>query len=227
LCLAYGVPLLSGKDSMYVDGLLPGTYGEMHRVSGLPTLFFTAVSVLPDLRRALTPEWKRPGDFIYLVGDTGAELGGSEFYEMLGYVGLSVPQVRPEEFLAYYRLLEEAGREELLASAHGLYRGGLGVHLVLASLAASMGLEIDLGRLAPELPAYVSLYSESAGRFLVSVDPAQQGRLEELFAGQPLTLIGQVRSDPAFKISRQGQCLLETDLETLKTAWMRRFGPLI
>ncbi|MEJ2672366.1 MAG: AIR synthase-related protein [Deltaproteobacteria bacterium] len=227
LCLAYGVPLLSGKDSMYVDGLLPGTYGEMHRVSGLPTLFFTAVSVLPDLRRALTPEWKRPGDFIYLVGDTGAELGGSEFYEMLGYVGLSVPQVRPEEFLAYYRLLEEAGRSELLASAHGLYRGGLGVHLVLASLAASMGLEIDLGRLAPELPAYLSLYSESAGRFLVSVDPAQQGRLEELFAGQPLTLIGQVRSDPVFKISRQGQCLLETDLETLKTAWMRRFGPLI
>ena len=31
---------------MYVDGLLPGAFGEMHRVSGLPTLFFTAVSVV-------------------------------------------------------------------------------------------------------------------------------------------------------------------------------------
>ncbi len=131
LCLAYGIPLLSGKDSMYVDGLMPGAFGEMHRVSGLPTLFFTAVSVLPDLGRALTLEWKRPGDLIYLVGDTRPELGGSEFYEMLGYVGLSVPEVRPEEFLAYYRLLEEAGHRELLASAHGLYRGGLGVHLAL------------------------------------------------------------------------------------------------
>ena len=81
----------------------------MHRVSGLPTLFFTAVSVLPDLRQAMSFEWKRPGDLIYLVGSTRPELGGSEFYEMLGYVGLSVPEVRPEELLAYYRLLEEAG----------------------------------------------------------------------------------------------------------------------
>ena len=123
LCQAYGIPLLSGKDSMYVDGLLPGAFGEMHRVSGLPTLFFTAVSVLPDLSQALSLEWKRPGDLIYLVGDTRPELGGSEFYELLGYVGLSVPKVNPDAFLAYYRLMEQAGQPELLASAHGLYRG--------------------------------------------------------------------------------------------------------
>ena len=227
LCLAYGIPLLSGKDSMYVDGVIPGAYGEMHRVSGLPTLFFTAVSVLPDLKRALSLEWKRPGDLIYLVGDTRPELGGSEFYEMLGYVGLSVPEVHPEEFLAYYRLLEEAGQAELMASAHGLYRGGLGVHLALASLAAGLGVEVDLSRVAPESPAYASLYSESAGRFLVSVDPAHQGRLEDLFRNQPLTLIGQVRSDQTVKIVRHGQPLLAAPLETLKATWERRFGSLI
>ena len=156
LCLAYGIPLLSGKDSMYVDGLLPGAFGEMHRVSGLPTLFFTAVSVLPELRRALTLEWKRPGDLIYLVGETRPELGGSEFYELLGYVGLSVPEVRPQEFLPYYRLIEQAGREELLASCHGVYRGGLVVHLALASLAAGLGIEVDLSGVAPESPAYAA-----------------------------------------------------------------------
>ena len=137
------------------------------------------------------------------MGDTRPELGGSEFYELLGYVGLSVPQVNPDAFLAYYRLFEQAGRMELLASAHGLYRGGLAVHLALASLAAGLGLEVDLSRVAPESPAYASLYAESAGRFLVSVDPAQARRLEELFQGQPLTLIGQVavrsnlQDDPA------------------------------
>jgi phosphoribosylformylglycinamidine synthase II len=227
LCLAYGMPLLSGKDSMYVDGLLPGAYGEMHRVSGLPTLFFTAVSVLSDLRRALSLEWKRPGDLIYLVGHTRAELGGSEFYEMLGYAGLSVPEVRPDEFLASYRLLEQAGQAEVLASAHGLYRGGLAVHLALSSLAAGLGLEVDLSRVAPEAPAYVSLYAESAGRFLVSVDPAHQGRLEELFQGQPLSLLGQVRQEATFTIKRHGQTLLEAPLAALRTAWERRFGELV
>jgi phosphoribosylformylglycinamidine (FGAM) synthase-like enzyme len=101
------------------------------------------------------------------------------------------------------------------------------VHLALASLAARLGLEVDLSRVAPESPAYVSLYAESAGRFLVSVDPAHQRRLEELFQGQPLALIGQVQSGPAFKIIRHGRALIETDLETLRVAWERRFGGLI
>jgi phosphoribosylformylglycinamidine synthase II len=227
LCRAYGIPLLSGKDSMYVDGLLPGPFGEMHRVSGLPTLFFTAVSVLPDLRSALSLEWKRPGDLIYLVGHTRPELGGSEFYEMLGYVGLSVPQVRPEDFLAAYRLLEQAGREGLLASAHALSRGGLAVHLALASLAANLGLEVDLSPVAPESPDYVSLYSESAGRFLVSVDPAHAHRLEELFQGQPLTCLGPVRDDAVLKINRHGRQVLAAALPDLRAAWERRFGGLV
>jgi phosphoribosylformylglycinamidine (FGAM) synthase-like enzyme len=227
LCQAYEIPLLSGKDSMYVDGLLPGGFGEMHRVSGLPTLFFTAVSVLADLRRALSLEWKRPGDLIYLAGDTRPELGGSEFYEMLGYVGLSVPKVNPDAFLPYYRLIEQAGHRELLASAHGLYRGGLAVHLAASSLAAGLGLEVDLSLVAPESPDYAALYSESAGRFLVSVDPADAIRLEELFSGQPLCCLGRVGGDQTYKIIRHGRTLLEEPLTTLRAAWERRFGGLV
>ena len=227
LCRAYEIPLLSGKDSMYVDGLLPGAFGEMHRVSGLATLWFTAVSVLPDLRRALTLDWKRPGDLIYLLGETRAELGGSEFYEMLGYVGLSVPEVRVQEFLPYYRLLEQAVQEELLASCHGLYRGGLGVHLALATLAAGLGLEVDLSQVAPDSPAYAALYSESAGRFMISVAPEHQDRVEQLFQGQPLHFLGKVRQDGAFKIARHNRTLLKTTLNKLQTAWQRRFGNLV
>jgi len=227
LCRAFEIPLLSGKDSMYVDGLLPGAFGEMHRVSGLPTLFFTAVSVLPDLRRALTLDWKKPWDLIYLVGETRPELGGSEFYEMLGYVGLSVPMARPAEFLPYYRALEEAGREELLASCHGVYRGGLAVHLALASLAAGLGVDADLTPVAPEAPDFAALYSESAGRFLVSVAPAHRPALEALFKDKPLFLLGRVRDDGVCKLRRHGRLLLEAPLESLQAAWQRRFGNLI
>lgn len=227
LCLAYEIPLLSGKDSMYVDGLLPGDFGELHRVSGLPTLFFTAVSPLTDLSRAVSLEWKAPGDLIYLLGATRPELGGSEFYEMLGYVGLSVPEARPKDFLPYYRLLSQAIQEGLVASAHGLYRGGLAVHLALAGLASGWGVEVDLSRVAPESPSYVALYSESAGRFLVSVDPAHRARFEELFQGQPLYLLGEVRRDDTFKISRGGLTLVETFLEVLQDSWQRRFGNLL
>ncbi len=227
LCRAYEIPLLSGKDSMYVDGILPGAFGETHRVSGLPTLFFTAVSVLEDLRRALTLDWKRPGDRVYLLGETRSELGGSEFYEMLGYVGLSVPEVRVQEFLPYYRLLEQAIRQELLASCHGLYRGGLGVHLALASLAAGLGVDADLSRVAPDMPAYAALYSESPGRFLISIAPEHQRRVEELFQGQPLQFLGEVRQESTLKVTRGSRTLLATPLPTLQESWQRRFGNLV
>jgi phosphoribosylformylglycinamidine synthase len=227
LCRAYGIPLLSGKDSMYVDGVLPGAFGEVHRVSGLPTLFFTSVSLLDDVRRAVSLDLKTPGDLIYLLGETCPELGGSEFYDLLGYVGLSVPVVRPQEFLPYYRLLEQAIREEMLASCHALGRGGLLTGLALAAMAGGLGVAADLSRVAPGQPAHAALYAESAGRFLLSLAPAHQDRLETLFQDQPLYLIGQVRPDQTFQVSRDGRLLLETSLETLQTAWQRRFGGLI
>ncbi len=199
LCLAYDLPLLSGKDSMYVDGVLPGRFGETHRVSGLPTLFFTAVSVIPDLRRVVNLDFKEPGDLVYLVGATHPELGGSEFYELLGYVGLSVPQVRPQEFLACYQAMSRALEEEVLASCHGIYRGGLGVHLALCSLAGGLGVDLDLGGVAADLPHHVALYSESAGRFLVSVAPAQRRRFEEILQGQPYQLLGGSSSGPGIR----------------------------
>ena len=190
LCLAYEMPLLSGKDSMYVDGVLPGRFGETHRVSGLPTLFFTAVSVIPDLRRVVNLDFKKPGDLVYLVGATLPELGGSEFYELLGYVGLSVPQVHSQEFLSCYRAMSRAISDQILASCHGIYRGGLGVHLALCSLAGGLGVEADLGEMLAAFPTHATLYSESAGRFLVTVAPSQRRQFEEILQGQPIHLLG-------------------------------------
>jgi phosphoribosylformylglycinamidine synthase len=128
--------------------------------------------------------------------------------------------------LPYYRVLEQAIQEELLASCHGLYRGGLGVGLALASLAAGLGLEADLSGVAPASPAYAALYSESAGRFLISVAPEQQGRVEGLFQGQPLYFLGKVRQDRAVNIARKGRTLMKPSLEQLQAAWQRRFGEL-
>ncbi len=94
ICLAYEIPLLSGKDSMYVDGNLAGRYGETHKVSALETLQFSTISVIEDVTRCVTMDGKIAGDLVYVLGTTRNELGGSEYYEHLGYVGRNVPEVR-------------------------------------------------------------------------------------------------------------------------------------
>jgi phosphoribosylformylglycinamidine (FGAM) synthase-like enzyme len=60
MCMAYGIPLLSGKDSMYVDGHLPGRYGETHKVSALETLQFSVTGVIDDVSQCLTMDAKSP-----------------------------------------------------------------------------------------------------------------------------------------------------------------------
>ncbi len=90
ICLAYGIPLLSGKDSMYVDGHLIGKYGETHKVSALETIQFSTIGVIDDVNKCVTLDAKVPDDLVYVLGITRNELGASEYYEHLGYIGLNV-----------------------------------------------------------------------------------------------------------------------------------------
>ena len=230
LCLAYGIPLLSGKDSMYVDGHLPGRYGETHKVSALESLQFSATSVISDIRRCVTLEPKMAGDLIYLIGTTADELGASEYYDLFGYVGCQVPQVHPEAFLARYRALAKAIGQGLIASCHGIYRGGLGVHLAMKAMAGGLGLEVDLAA----VPAQGArrndrlLYSESAGRFIVTVDPRHRTAFEAAMAGVPLACIGQV-TDAARLVVRglDGHTIIDLTVPALKAAWQKPFGDLL
>nr|MCU0586429.1 AIR synthase-related protein [Desulfobacterales bacterium] len=185
VCIAYGIPLLSGKDSMYVDGHLAGRYGETHKVSARETMQFAAISVVPDIGRCTSMEVKEPGDRLYVIGVTRNELGGSEYYAHHGYVGLNVPQVRAAEFMTAYRALGRAVAAGLPASVHGIYRGGLGVHLALAAMGGNLGVRADLRHVPAEGAERVDalLFSESPGRFIVTVAPALQPEFESLFSG--------------------------------------------
>jgi phosphoribosylformylglycinamidine synthase len=228
-CLGFGIPLLSGKDSMYVDGNLEGYFGERHKVSGLETLQFTSTSVIEDVQRCVTLDAKMEGDLLYALGFTRNELAGSEYYDLCGYTGLKVPQVRLEEVLPLYRALEEGIGAELVASAHGIYRGGLGVHLALVAMAGGLGLEVELARVPAEGVKRddILLYSESAGRFIVTVAPEDRARFEERFNGLPCACFGRVTGGKKFKIrGLAGKVLFNVDLQQLKKAWKKTFANL-
>jgi phosphoribosylformylglycinamidine synthase len=230
VCQAYEIPLLSGKDSMYVDGHLKGPYGEVHKVSALPTLQFTCTSVVSDITRCVTMDAKLAGDLVYVVGETKNELGASEYYEHLGHVGLHVPEVRPELCMKRYHALSRAINEELVASCHGIYRGGLGVHLALVAMGAGLGMTIDLSEV-PRVDAeqdHVILYSETSGRFIVTIDPGDRSSFESLMATLPYACIGNVSSGSDLVIrGLKGKPIISLPVSGLKAAWKLPFGGLI
>lgn len=230
MCQAYAIPLLSGKDSMYVDGHLPGRYGEMHKVSAPETLQFSAISVVEDIRNCVTMDSKMPDDLIYVLGITRDELGGSEYYAHFDEIGLNVPRVQAENFWPVYQALSQAISLGLVASAHGIYRGGLGVHLAMVAMGGHLGMQVDLDR----VPATgvnrdaTLLFSESAGRFIVTIDPSHHQEFEHLFEPTACTRVGTVTAAPQFEIRGLDRTtLVSADVSALKAAWKKPFGDLI
>ena len=232
ICLAYEIPLLSGKDSMYVDGHLFGKYGETHKVSALETLQFSAVSVIDDINKCVTMESKIPGDLVYVLGTTRNELGASEYYEHFGYTGLNVPEVFPGRFIKLYRALQDAIDKGIVASAHGIYRGGLGVHLAMVAMGGNLGLKADIG-LVPSDGADrgdIILFSESPGRFIVTVAPDNRKEFERILNGLPFACIGEVTKKRELVVNGSNNRKLVSvsiSIDDLKKAWKRPFGDLI
>lgn len=230
-CLTYGIPLLSGKDSMYVDGHLPGAYGETHKVSALESLQFSTIGVITDINACVTLDLKAPGDRLYIIGETADECGASEYYDRFEYVGVNVPKVDAVKFLPRYTALHAAIKKGLVAAAHGIYRGGLGVHLSMMAMAGDLGLTVDLNAVLSGdsgMRADKILFSESAGRMLAAVAPEHVVEFETIFAGLPLARIGTVTEKPVLEI-RAGKTkpLARAPVSKLRTAWKKPFGGLI
>ena len=249
LCLAYGIPLLSGKDSMYVDGYLPGAFGERHKVSGLPTMQFTATGIVADVLKSQTMEAKSPGDLVFVLGTTRNELGGSAYYDLFGYTGLNIPKVdgfaepdrleaeKSEFLLGLYKGVEKAISSGVFASCHGIYRGGLGVHAAMTAIGGRLGLTIDLAKVPchpgemrnPGLTESIRddqvLFSESCGRFLVTVPQKDFKEFQGIFDGLPYGLVGEVTENPELVITgKDGQELLRESISSLRESWKGNLG---
>ncbi len=216
-CVAFGVPLISGKDSMKNDYQIGDT-----KISIPPTVLFSVIGKTDDLRKGVTMDAKRPGDLVYLLGDTANELGASEYYDMLGHLGAHVPKVDAATALKRYRTLNMAQQQGLIASCHDLSDGGLAVALAETAFAGGLGIHVDLRRVAAEqgLREDALLFSESQSRLLLTVRPSQQQAFEALFAGQSCSWLGEVTEDQELRIvGLLGEVLIRSTIEDLKEAW--------
>jgi phosphoribosylformylglycinamidine synthase len=230
-CLAYKIPLLSGKDSMYVDGHLTGRYDETHKVSALETLQFSCIGVVANINRCVTMDSKFSEDRVYVLGITRNELGGSEYYAHFGYTGMNVPEVYPDKFSRVYKAVHLAIRHELAASVHGVYRGGLGIHLAMVAMGGDLGMNVDLSNVATDQVHRddTILFSETPGRFIVTVDPANSEAFEALFQDMPCDRIGVItgKADHFVINGADGLPIVDIPVSELRYAWKRPFGVLV
>jgi phosphoribosylformylglycinamidine synthase len=216
-CVAFGVPLISGKDSMKNDYQIGET-----KISIPPTVLFSVIGKIADVRKAVSMDVKRPGDLVYLLGQTLDELGGSEYYAERGELGSQVPKVDAVAALARYRALNRAQQQGLVASCHDLSDGGLAVALAEKAFAGGFGISVELGRVdaAAGLRDDKLLFSESQSRLLVTIRPERRKAFEAEFAGQSCAMIGSVSQSRQLQIHGvAGEMLVNASIDHLKEAW--------
>ena len=217
--MAYGTPFISGKDSLNNEYLVGG---EPLAIPG--TLLVTAVAVMPDADKAVSMDLKEAGNFIYMVGITKHELGGSEYLRSLGLIGQSVPKVDAELGKDVFAGLCDAADQRLVRAMHDCSEGGLAVALAEMAFAGNLGLSAQLEEVPAEghdLSVPALLFSESQSRLIVEVAPDKQTAFEAVLskAAAPFAVIGQVEAAPRLTITHKGDTVIDSDLATLKTAW--------
>lgn len=216
-CLAYGVPCISGKDSMKNDYTGGGT-----KISIPPTVLFSVMGVINDCNRTMTSDFKRPDENVYVLGLTKNELGGSEYADALGVCG-SVPQVDAVSARTRYERMHEAITTGLVSAAHDVSDGGLAVAVAEMALAGRIGADIDVDKI-PALDCPLPeqrLYSESASRFVVTVPDDRRDAFEALFAQDFMAPIGRTTSDEKLTLRAGSAILANASVEDLATAWKK------
>ena len=177
-CVELGIPVTGGNVSLY---------NQTGETAILPTPVVAVLGVIDDVSRRTPTGFVAADETVLLLGETREELSGSEWAHVVHkHLGGLPPAVDLAGEKALAELLREA--VGLVSSAHDLSDGGLAQALVESVLRRGIGRPVSL-----EGDPFVALFSESAGRVLVTVPAADVERLTALAErhGVPVTELGR------------------------------------
>jgi phosphoribosylformylglycinamidine synthase len=184
------------------------------------------VGLIEDVRRTITPGFKKEGDVIALLGVTMDELSMSEYAVSVGGVTTAeieaagkVPQLDMERELAVQSACLEAAESGLLMSAHDCSDGGLAVALAESCFSSlgrdAIGAQVDL---KPTLSPTSLLFSESPSRIIITFQNAEEVQRIAERHNAPFTILGQVGGNSLI-VSVDGNEVINTDIADLESTW--------
>ncbi|EDY49500.1 phosphoribosylformylglycinamidine synthase II [Streptomyces clavuligerus] len=203
-CQQLGTPVTGGNVSLY---------NQTGETAIHPTPVVAVLGVIDDVTRRTPIGFGEEGQLLYLLGDTREEFGGSAWSQVVhDHLGGLPPAVDLERERLLGEILISASRDGMIDAAHDLSDGGLIQAVTESALRGGTGARL----VVPDgLSAFTFLFSESAGRAVVSVPRSEELRFTDMCGarGLPATRIGVVDGDG---IEIQGEFTLS--LDELRTA---------
>lgn len=204
-CRVFDTPVISGNVSFYNENNGQAIY---------PTPMVGMVGLVKDIQRVVPMTVQHASDRVYLVGPTtGDDYAGSELQKMLvGAPAGELPELDLEQLKQTMMTLLTQMQAGRVASAHDLAEGGLGVGLAEMLFKTELGLDLDLSPITS-----AQLFSETAGRFVVTVTPDQAAAFEGTM-GDSARFVGTVTAGPRL-VAKLADGQLTEDVNELQRAW--------
>jgi phosphoribosylformylglycinamidine synthase len=221
-----GTPFISGKDSLNNE-FRP--HGADEPISIPASLLISAMGQVDDVSRCVSMDLKRAGNYLYQVGLTRDELGGSHLALVAGLQGGQVPTLDAEAAKKIFAALHQAIARGLVRACHDMSEGGLAVAAAEMAFAGGLGAKISLYGVPRDLPAgtphadLALLFAESNTRFLCEVAPPNVAAFETTLRGLPIANIGEVTSTDRLEITGTTGAakVIDARLADLKEAWQK------
>ncbi len=214
-CLDYGLPMISGKDSMKNDAILRGK-----KISVRPTLLISLMGIISDTRKAMTTDFKKAGDIIYLLGKTGSCLGGSYLEKVTGQMLGDAEAPDTGESVKLYSKLNQAIENNLVCSCHDISDGGLAVAVIESMTGGKTGCEIHLDS-SEKISSTAQLFNEEPSRFVVSVSEKDRAEFETIMNNARFREIGKVTDQRELAVYHDNSPVFKLALELAEKTWKR------
>ncbi|OMF24394.1 phosphoribosylformylglycinamidine synthase II [Paenibacillus sp. FSL H8-0548] len=208
-CVVLNTPVIGGNVSLYNENAKGAIY---------PTPVIGMVGLVHDIDHITTQGFKAEGDVIILVGETKAELGGSELqYVMQGGAAGRPPEIDLATEKKVLDAVLGAIQKGLVASAHDLSEGGIAVAVAESCISGRFGAEVAL---SSDLRADHLLFSESQSRILLSAKPEQAAALQAWLTEQGVVhaQVGNVKGS-SLTISVNGKAGIQAPVTQLEKVW--------
>ncbi|MDO4551092.1 MAG: phosphoribosylformylglycinamidine synthase subunit PurL [Planctomycetia bacterium] len=225
MSLALGTPFISGKDSLNNEFRPEGK----DPISIPPSLLISALGQVRDVHQCVTMDLKGEGNYLFQVGMTRNEMGGSHFGLVENCSGGEVPKVDFIVAKKTFAAMHAAISAGTVRACHDLSEGGLAVAAAEMGFAGEIGVNLELAcvpydgdRTCPECNA-ILLFSESNTRFLCEVTPENAEAFTAFFtqAGIPVARVGMTEKSHAMRVLdvNDEKMVIAADLKALKKAW--------
>ncbi|MBP6884584.1 MAG: phosphoribosylformylglycinamidine synthase [Candidatus Pacebacteria bacterium] len=217
----YGTPFISGKDSMHNDFRGYDKDGKPVAISIPPTILISAIAVMPNALDAVSLDFKKAGDYIFVIGDTHDEFGGTHYGAMVGGVTKNVPKTDAKKWSTLYKKYSRA--RKYTSAGFAVSHGGLGVALAKMSIGGKLGCTADIGKLSGTWTSpQGALFSESQGRIVCTVSSKNKSAFQKIM-GKNCILLGRVTDDEKIVITQNKKKIIETSVEKLAGAFNKTF----